>query len=310
MLILQAVVFGLLIGGFIIFLGFFLQQRSSYVRQRLQVSSRAKADLLRPQIEEKPAFLSVNLIKRLEKQLDLGKNSTRIKELQKRFLRAGIYNERAISIFFGVKLGLLLVLPVLVLIFWWGRSAQRGPLVTGVSVLFLLGYILPDLILDNLIKSRQKKIKAALPDALDLMVVCVEAGQGLNAAIKRVSDDLMESSPLIARELLMVNLEIMAGLEREQALKNLGERTGVDDLISLCNVLIQSDRFGTSIAQALRTQSDFMRMTRQKKLEELAAKTPVKLVFPLLLFIFPAIMVVVLVPAMIRISEFFSHNMK
>ena len=128
--------------------------------------------------------------------------------------------------------------------------------------------MLPDLILDHLIKTRQKKIKAALPDALDLLVVCVEAGQGLNAAIKRVSEDLMESSPVIARELLMVNLEIMAGLEREQALKNLGERTGVDDLISLCNILIQSDRFGTSIGQALKTQSDFMRTTRQKKLED------------------------------------------
>ncbi len=170
--------------------------------------------------------------------------------------------------------------------------------------------MLPDIILDKLIKARQKKIKEALPDALDLMVVCVEAGQGLNAAIKRVSDDLMESSPIIAREWLLVNLEIMAGLEREQALRNLGERTGVDDLISLCNILIQSDRFGTSVGQAVKTQSDFMRTTRRKKLEELAAKTPVKLVFPLLLFIFPAIMVVVLGPAFIRISEFFSNSPK
>jgi tight adherence protein C len=117
----------------------------------------------------------------------------------------------------------------------------------------------------------------------------------------------MESRPIIARELLLVNLEIMAGLEREQALRNLGERTGVDELISLCNILIQSDRFGTSVGQALKTHSDFMRTTRRKKLEELAAKTPVKLVFPLLLFIFPAIMVVVLGPAIIRISEFFAH---
>jgi tight adherence protein C len=307
MVMLQAVVFGVLIGGFIIFLGFFLQQRFSFVRRRLQTPARAQADLLRPQREEKPAFLSINLIEKLEKQLDVGKDSARNKELQKRFLRAGIYNERAVSIFLGVKIGLLLTLPVLILFFWWGQTTQRGPLIAGVSVLFLLGYILPGFILDKLIKTRQKKIQAALPDALDLMVVCVEAGQGLNAAIKRVSDDLMESSPIIAREMLLVNLEIMAGLEREQALKNLGERTGVDDLISLCNILIQSDRFGTGIGQALRTQSDFMRTTRQKKLEELAAKTPVKLVFPLLLFIFPAIIVVVLGPAIIRISEFFSR---
>jgi len=310
MLILQAVLFGLLIGGFIFFLGFFLQRHYSFVRRRLQTPSRPKTELLRPQMEEKPAFLSADLIKKLEKQLDLGKDSTRIKELQKRLLQAGIYSERAISIFFGVKLGLLLVIPLVVLFFWWGHSSQRGFLIAGFIGLFILGYVLPDIILDNLVKTRQKKIKEALPDALDLMVVCVEAGQGLNAAIKRVSDDLMESSPIIAREMLMVNLEIMAGLEREQALRNLGERTGVDELISLCNILIQSDRFGTSIGQALRTQSDFMRTTRRKKLEELAAKTPVKLVFPLLLFIFPAIMVVVLGPAMIRISEFFSRSPK
>ena len=139
-------------------------------------------------------------------------------------------------------------------------------------------------------------------------MVCVEAGQGLDAAIKRVAEDLQESSPIISQELLLVNLEIMAGLERQQALKNLGERTGVEELISLCNILIQSDRFGTSIAQALKTQSDYMRTARRQRLEGLAAKTPVKLVFPMLLFIFPAIMVVILGPAIIRLSEFFNKG--
>jgi len=308
MLVIQAVVFGLFVGGFIIFVGFFIQQRSYFVRRRLQGNSRPKADLLRSQSEKKPAFLSADIVASIEKKLDLGKDSTRIKALHKRLIQAGIYNERATSIFYGFKMGLLLVLPVVVLIFWWGQTAHRGMLIAIIGAVFFVGYMLPDIILDKLVKSRQNKIRAALPDTLDLMVVCVEAGQGLNAAIKRVSDDLMESSPIIARELLLVNLEIMAGLEREQALKNLGERTGVDDLISLCNILIQSDRFGTSIGQALRTQSDYMRIARQKKLEELAAKTPVKLVFPLLLFIFPAIMVVVLGPAIIRISAFFSQT--
>lgn len=310
MAVFQAILFGLFVGGFIYFLVIYLQKRYSFVRRRLQAPVQTKTDLLRSHTEEKPAFLSAELIKKLETQFDLGKDSARIKELQKRLLQAGIYNERAPSIFFGIKLGLLLVIPVVILFFWWGHSSQRGVLIACFVVLFILGYLLPDIILDNLVKSRQKKIKEALPDALDLMVVCVEAGQGLNAAMKRVSDDLMESSPIIAKELLVVNLEIMAGLEREKALRNLGERTGVDDLISLCNILIQSDRFGTSIGQALRTQSDFMRTTRRKRLEEQAAKTPVKLVFPLLLFIFPAIMVVVLGPAFIRISEFFSNSPK
>jgi tight adherence protein C len=151
--------------------------------------------------------------------------------------------------------------------------------------------------------SRQKKLKKGLPDALDLLVVCVEAGQGLNAALKRVADDLRLANPSLAMELALVNLEINAGLEREQALRNLADRTGVDEIASLCSILIQSDRFGTSMANALRVQSDILRTNRRQKLEEKAAKTPVKLLFPLLLFIFPAIMVVILGPAAIRIME-------
>jgi tight adherence protein C len=134
-------------------------------------------------------------------------------------------------------------------------------------------------------------------------VVCVEAGQGLNAAMKRVSDDLNLSNPILAREMSMVNLEMSAGLEREQALRNLADRTGVDDVASLASMLIQADRFGTSLAQSLKVQSETLRTTRRQRLEELAAKTPVKLVFPLLLFIFPALMVVIIGPAAIRIME-------
>ena len=199
-------------------------------------------------------------------------------------------------------------MPILVLFILWGNTNQRGLLMGIPIALCSLGYILPDLILNRMISSRQQKIRESLPDALDLLVVCVEAGQGLDAAIKRVSDDLQKSSPIISQELLLVNLEAMAGLERQQALKNLGERTGVEELISLCNVLIQSDRFGTSIAQALKTQSDYMRTARRLKLEGLAAKTPVKLVFPMLLFIFPAIVVVILGPAIIRVSVFFNKG--
>jgi tight adherence protein C len=306
--ILQAILFGLLIGGMITFLGLFLRQRYSPVRRRLQVNPRLNTDLMRPQMEDKPAFISAKLAERLEKKLDLRKDGATIKELQAKLIRAGIYTERAIPLFLGVKLGGLLVLPIVVLFILWGNTRQ-DILLMGIPILFCtLGYILPNFILNRLISSRQKKIMESLPDALDLLVVCVEAGQGLDSAIKRVSEDLQASSPIISQELLMVNLENMAGLERQQALKNLGERTGVEELISLCNVLIQSERFGTSIAQALKSQSDYMRTARRQKLESMAAKTPVKLVFPMLLFIFPAIMVVLLGPAIIRISEFFSKG--
>jgi tight adherence protein C len=306
--ILQAVIFGLLIGGMLTFLGIFLQQRYTSVRRRLQVNPRQNTELMRPQMEDKPVLISSNLAKKLEAKFDLKKDSPTIKSLQAKLIQAGIYSERAIPLFLGIKLGGLLVLPLLVVFLLWDNTSQRALLVGIPIVLCTLGYILPNLILNRLVSSRQKKIREALPDALDLLVVCVEAGQGLDAAIKRVSEDLQDSSPIISQELLLVNLETMAGLERQQALKNLGERTGVEELISLCNVLIQSERFGTSIAQALKTQSDYMRTARRQRLEGMAAKTPVKLVFPMLLFIFPAIMVVLLGPAIIRLSEFFNKG--
>jgi tight adherence protein C len=306
--ILQAVLFGLLIGGMITFLGFFLQQRYSGVRRRLQSGPRLKTDLMRPQMEAKPAFISSDLAEKLEAKLDLRKDGPTIKRLQAKLIQAGIYTERAIPLFLGVKMGGLLVLPLLVLFILWGSSSARS-LVMGIPIILCtLGYILPNFILNRMISSRHKKIKESLPDALDLLVVCVEAGQGLDAAIKRVSDELQESRPIISQELILVNLETMAGLERQQALKNLGDRTGVEELVSLCNVLIQSERFGTSIAQALKTQSEYLRTARRQRLEGLAAKTPVKLVFPMLLFIFPAIMVVLLGPAIIRLSEFFNKG--
>ena len=304
--IVQVVFFGVLIGGMLTFLGIFLQQRYSSVRRRLQANPHQNTDLLRPQREDKPILISANLVEKLEKKFDLRKDGATTKRLQAKLIRAGIYTERAIPLFLGVKLGGLLVLPILVLFILWGNTDKRGLLMGIPIALCSLGYILPDLILSRMISSRQQKVRESLPDALDLLVVCVEAGQGLDAAIKRVSEELQESSPVISQELLLVNLETMAGLERQQALKNLGERTGVEELISLCNVLIQSDRLGTSIAQALKTQSDYMRTARRLRLEGMAARTPVKLVFPMLLFIFPAMMVVILGPAIIRLSEFFN----
>jgi tight adherence protein C len=305
--LLQVIFFGLLIGGMIAFVGFYLQQRHSSVRRRLQPDQRVNTDLMRPQMADDPVFISAKLAEKLEKKFDLNKSGAATKKLQARLIQAGIYNERAIPMFLGIKLGGLLVLPVVVLVLLWGGTSQRALLGITISI-SVLAYFLPNFILNRMVGSRQKKIREALPDALDLLVVCVEAGQGLDAAIKRVAEDLQESSPIISQEFLLVNLEIMAGLERQQALKNLGERTGVTELISLCNILIQSDRFGTSIAQALKTQSDYIRTERRQRLEAMAAKTPVKLLFPMLLFIFPAIMVVILGPAIIKLSEFFTKG--
>ena len=204
-------------------------------------------------------------------------------------------------IFFKVASPILV--PLLTLPFLWivTVSPTFKPLLIYAPI--GLGFYLPNFILKQQIQARQKKINEGLPDALDLLVVCVEAGLGLNSAIKRVAEDCKVSNPVLSLEFTVLNLEILAGLDREQALRNLADRTGVEDLSTLCAILIQTDRFGTSIATALRVQSDTMRTTRRQRLEEKAAQTPVKLIFPLLLFIFPALMVVIIGPAIIQVME-------
>lgn len=167
----------------------------------------------------------------------------------------------------------------------------------------VVGYVLPAVYVGSQRRSRQKEMQKALPDALDLLVVCVEAGLALNQALMRVSEEVERLSPILSQQLALVNLEIRAGTAREDALRNLGDRTGIEDLRSLVAMLIQTDRFGTSIAQALRVHADTVRTKRRQRAEEAAAKTTIKLVFPLVLFIFPAMFVVILGPAMIQILE-------
>ena len=298
-------IFGMLVAGVILCLGFFFGLRRSRVRERLRLETKADVAQSRPQdgMTLDVEFLPKAVVDKVEDKLGLKKGGTKVNELKKSLIQAGIYQEQAPSIYFGLKLGLTVALPVLAMPFLFGRGLPLIALLVIFFGLLALGYFVPSLILSHLVETRQKKIKEGLPDALDLMVVCVEAGQGLNAAMKRVSDDLKLSNPILAREMSLVNLEISAGLEREMALRNLAERTGVEDVASLASMLIQADRFGTSLAQSLKVQSETLRTTRRQRLEELAAKTPVKLVFPLLLFIFPALMVVIIGPAAIRIME-------
>jgi tight adherence protein C len=275
--------------------------KPSRMRQRLQAPVKWEPVLV--QADDSARVLPAGLVKKMEEKLGLGKGSPKAQGIKKTLVQAGFSSEKASSVYMGVKIGLALGLPVLALPFLWRWSSNTVFLGGALYLLVMAGYMMPSLILKQLVARRKTLIRESLPDALDLMVVCVEAGQGLNAAIKRVGDELWSTKAILGQELLRVNLEVSAGEEREQALRNLGERTGVDEVISLCNILIQSDRFGTSIANTLKIQSDAVRTTRRQKLEELAAKTPVKLIFPLLLFIFPAIMVVILGPAAIRISE-------
>jgi tight adherence protein C len=165
----------------------------------------------------------------------------------------------------------------------------------------VVGWLLPLYVLRRRTRKRSRAIQLSLPDMLDMMVVCVEAGLGLNQAMQRVAEELGTMAPELSEELQLTNLEIQTGTPREEALRNLAERTGSTDLKSLVGMLVQTDRFGTSIARALRVHSKTLRTKRRQRAEEQAAKTTIKLIFPLVLFIFPALMVVILVPAVLHI---------
>jgi len=166
-----------------------------------------------------------------------------------------------------------------------------------------LGYLLPNIALARVAKKRQHRIRLGLPDALDLLVVSVEAGLGLDQAIQRVGEELDFAHPDLSEELRLINLELRAGKGRADALRNLADRTGVDDVSSLVAMLVQTDKFGTSVAQSLRVHSDTVRTKRRQRAEEAAAKTGVKMVFPLVFCIFPAIWVVTIGPAAIKFVQ-------
>ncbi len=226
------------------------------------------------------------------------KPSRELGKLKERLIFAGYRGPEALTVFFGIRLGLAITLFVL------GTSPfiPRSSLLAGLAGA-VLGYLLPSMALGRMAQRRQHRIRLSLPDALDLLVVSVEAGLGLDQAIQRVGDELAFAHPELSGELRLINLELRAGKGRAEALRNLAERTGVDDLSSLAAMLIQTDKFGTSVARSLRVHSDTLRTKRRQRAEEAAAKTGVKMVFPLVLCIFPAIWVVTIGPAAIKFVE-------
>lgn len=206
---------------------------------------------------------------------------------------AGVYWGARISLTVGLGIGLLILVKAL------GADMPRAMIAAAWGA--GLGWVGPAVHVGGRARRRQKELQRTLPDALDLMIVCVEAGLALNQALLRVAEEIRHVSRLTSEEFSLVNYEIRAGVPREEALRNLGERTGVADIRSLIAMLIQTDRFGTSIAQALRVHSDTLRTKRRQRAEEAAAKTTIKLVFPLATCIFPALFVVILGPALVQI---------
>lgn len=223
--------------------------------------------------------------------------------LRTRFMNAGIRSRSAPSIFFAAKTILAIFLPLLAFFLLNTSGARYGTLTLLFWVLAsaAVGYYLPNLLLRNLISRRQREIFETFPDALDLMTVCVEAGLAMDAALARVAAEIGLKSHVLSDELHLVTLELRAGSSKEKALRNLSLRTGVEDVDALVAMLIQSERFGTSIADSLRVQSDLLRTKRRQRAEEKAAKIALKLLFPLIFFIFPSLLVVLMGPAFVQI---------
>ena len=223
--------------------------------------------------------------------------------LRLRLIQAGYPNASSVPIYLGLRIFLPVALCIGSLVVFPAMGYPLAGVMLITSWFGIFGYVAPSFRVSMRRKARQKQMQKALPDALDMLVVCVEAGLGLNQALVRVSEEIERISPVLSEQLTMVNLEIRAGTARDEALRNLGDRTGLDDIKSLVAMLIQTDRFGTSIAQALRVHAESLRTKRRQRAEEAAAKTTIKLVFPLVLFIFPAMFVVILGPAVIQILQ-------
>ena len=226
------------------------------------------------------------------------KSPTEMGKLQQKLVSAGFRGKEALAVFVGIRLGVsllafaLVATPILI--------SPNVPMALGAAA---FAYLVSGMVIGRLAKRRQHRIRLGLPDALDLLVVSVEAGLGLDQAIQRVAEELGFAHPDLCDELRLINLELRAGKNRSDALHNLAARTGVDDIRSLVSMLVQTDKFGTSVAQSLRVHSETVRTKRRQRAEEAAAKTGVKMVFPLVFCIFPAIWIVTIGPAAIKFIQ-------
>jgi tight adherence protein C len=238
-------------------------------------------------------------------KLSVPKEGWESSQLRIRFMNAGYRSDTAPMVFFMAKTVLTFMLPAILILY---LMISRVDYAADLLLMFIvasagLGYFLPNVFLERRIAYRKREILDSFPDAMDLIIVCVESGLGLDAALARVSEEMHMISPVLGEELHLINLELRAGSSRERALRNLALRTGVEDIDTLVAMLVQSDRFGTSVAQALRVHAENLRTKRRLRAEEAAAKIALKLLFPLIFFIFPSMLLVLLGPAIISINR-------
>lgn len=290
--------------AFAVFGVYFLFLRPNSAEERLDrlVPHGKTGSLVKPKLIDNTDSAFITRIARPINELIAPRSGDIDKRSRLRMIQAGYRSRHVYQYFFTVKVALALLFPAIYLATLAFFSFTLGRVLI-VLLLMVIGFGLPDSIIGLIIRARQGRITRALPDALDLMVICVEAGLGIDMTFKRVGDEIRPICDDLSDEFALTNLEIRAGKTRSDCLKNMALRTGVPEINNLMTILIQTNRFGTSLAKTLRVHSDAMRIKRRQIAEETAAKSTVKLVFPLVCFIFPAIFVVLVGPGVIRIIQ-------
>jgi tight adherence protein C len=296
-------VFAALVAGIFALLSM-LSNRNSRAQERLERISRpaSLAEIEDPKLKKERFQGVMETAKALSGPL-MPQTELEQSELRIRLANAGFRSDSAVAVYLGLRFAVLIGFLLLGVAIFLPKYGFTLDALKPMVFLGGIGFYLPSTVLWFLRKKRQDEIFLALPDALDLLVVCVESGLGLDAAMRKVCDEMKDHAKVIAEEFSLANFQLQMGRPRREVLHDLGVRTGVDDVRSLAAILIQADRFGSSIAQALRVQSDSMRTRRKQLAEEKAAKTAVQLIFPLVLFIFPGIFVVLVGPAAISIMK-------
>lgn len=286
--------------AFILYLGYRLYARPGRVYEQLG----GPATLTLPALAGRDGELNVvvSMIEQLGHVIPVDEEDVSV--VRADLIAAGYRSQSAVYVYFGVRL--LTVVMLLLLALTLRGAITSNPILSIVIPVAaaLAGWFGPSFVLDHMVSARQERIRDGLPDALDLIVVCVEAGLGLDQAMHHVAGELMDVHRDISEEIEIVNLEIRGGKRRMEALRGLSDRTGEAELSKLVAVMIQTDRFGTSIADSLRTHSDFMRVRRRQEAEERAAKIGVKLVFPIFFFILPSMLIVVAGPGMLQVFKY------
>ena len=248
-----------------------------------------------------PSLIFHDIVKRLGSLVPASPKDVTV--MQRRLIRAGYRNPNALKVLYGAKVIMAILLPSVVGVSIMGSSADQSNKFAAILASIAVGFFGPNEYVRMAAKRRQKQIHRGLANALDLLVVCVESGLGLDQSILQVAKELENAHPEITEELAIVNLELKAGKRRSEALRNLADRTAVEDLKKLVAVLIQADRFGTGVSQSLRAHSDYMRVQARQIAEEKAAKLGVKLVFPIFFCILPSLFVVTVGPVVMRIMR-------